>query len=59
MTVDELMEELIKYNPSDEVLVCDTPTTAHRLLGVYSRSGKVYLDPAANPDEVLEGFHKV
>lgn len=47
MTAFELIYELSKEQPDDEVVVCVTPNTSARVLGVFRKNGMrvVYLDP--------------
>lgn len=56
MTVDELLDELGRFPPSDEVVVSDSPTSAFKLLGVFGRDGKVYLDPSTAEQDKVKGF---
>lgn len=56
MTVRELLVEL-QGRPLDfEVVVSDSPTSAYRLLGVFGRDGKIYLDPSTDEKDKVEGF---
>lgn len=46
MTVAELQEELNRFSPDAEVVICQSIAAAYRLLGVFALNGKIWLDPS-------------